>query len=112
MARGRRGYIRLKADRFDLMTRVVGCESEEARAFLLGVDPKTVARARRRPADVNFIAQTLYALGCRRDELAVHNLVPRFDELFDVVEVPRLIDRARRALALLNSKRTRPTRTP
>lgn len=83
----RRAGIRLKSDRFDLMTRIVGCESDEARARLLGVSVKTIWRARRGTLGVDFIAQTLFALGCHYGELAARNLLPCFDELFEVVEL-------------------------
>ena len=86
-ARTRRGAIRLKADRFDLITRVLGCDSDEARARLINVSPKTIYRARRGSLGQELIAQTLITLRDRRDELAAYNLIPSFDELFEVVEV-------------------------
>lgn len=86
-ARTRRGAIRLKTDRFDLITRVLGCDSDEARARLINVSAKTIYRAKRGSLGQELIAQTLITLGDRRDELAAYNLVPSFDELFEVVEV-------------------------
>jgi|SRR6185369_4410079 len=83
----RTAAIRLREDRFDVMTRVLGCVTYEACAELLGVDPKTVTRARRGAFGVAFIARTLAALAGRREELAAYNLTPSFEELFEVVEV-------------------------
>ena len=85
--RRRRGAIRLKTDRFDLITRVLGCDSDEARARLINVSAKTIYRAKRGTLGQELIAQTLITLGDRRDELAAYNLVPSFDELFEVVEL-------------------------
>jgi hypothetical protein len=84
----RRGAIRLKAQSFDLMTGVLGCWTDDARARLIGVSAKSIDRARRGSCMLghDFIAQTMLGLGARRDELATRNLVPCFDELFEVVE--------------------------
>jgi hypothetical protein len=69
------------------MTRVLGCDSDEARARLIGVNAKTIYRARRGILGQDLIAQTLISLGDRRDELTAYNLSPTFDELFEVVEI-------------------------
>jgi hypothetical protein len=83
----RRGAIRLKADRFDLMTKILGLNTDEARARFIDVNAKTLYRARHGSLGHELIAQTLISLRDRREELAVYNLTPSFDELFEVVEV-------------------------
>src|SRR5262245_24110307 len=82
----RRAVIRLRVDRFNLMTSVLGMQSDLAQADLLGVNPKTVYRAKLGNFGHDFIAQTLVSLGDRRDELGKLNLCPTFDELFEVVD--------------------------
>jgi hypothetical protein len=86
-ARRRQGVIRLKADQFDLITRVLKCDSDEARARLINVSAKSIYRARRGGLGQQLIAQTLINLRDRHDELAKYNLIPSFDELFEVVDV-------------------------
>lgn len=82
-----RASIRLKVPKFDLITRVLGCESEAARASLLGVTYITILRARN-GGNVGemFIAQTLAIFQRHAEELHRYNLKPSFDELFEVVE--------------------------
>jgi hypothetical protein len=86
-ARDRRGAVRLRADRFDLITRVLGYGNDQARARFINVSARTIYRARRGSLGQELIAQTLISLRDRRDELAAYNLVATFDELFEVIEV-------------------------
>jgi hypothetical protein len=79
--------IRLRGHRFGVMTRVLGCVTGEGCAKLLGVSATTIYRAQHDPVSAAFIAQTLGALGARSAELAPLNLVPSFDQLFEVVTV-------------------------
>ena len=82
----RQGEIRLRVKRFEMMTMVLGYRTDESRARLLRVNPKTLYRARRGNVGHDFITQTLVVLGRRRDELALFNLEPTFDELFEQVD--------------------------
>ena len=81
--------IRARMDRLDLMTRVLGCESDTARAELTGMSTRHWRRARDGYVGSVFIANTLVALRGRERELIARNLRPSFDELFEVVVVPR-----------------------
>jgi hypothetical protein len=83
--RPRRGLIRLRDRQFDLMTWVLNCASDEARARLIDMNAKTLYRARRGAIGEDFIAQILISLGDHHEELAKFNLAPKFDELFEVV---------------------------
>src|SRR3569833_110517 len=82
--------IRLRVDRFDLMTHVLGLIHDEARARAIGINPKSLYRARRGTTGEGFIAATVAALRRREDELAVYNLVASMDALFEVVVAPDL----------------------
>jgi hypothetical protein len=82
--------IRLRVDQFDLMTRVLGLVHDEARARAIGINSKSLYRARRGALGEGFIAATVAALRRREDELAELNLVPSMDALFEVVVVPDL----------------------
>ena len=86
-ARARRGAIHLRTDRFDIMTRILGCDTDEARARLIGVTARTLYRARRGNLGHDLIAQTLITLRDKQEELANYNLHPSFDDLFTVVEI-------------------------
>jgi hypothetical protein len=79
--------IRLRVDRFELMTRVLGCESDLARAYLIGVDPRTISRARQGVIGEVFMAKLVTALRRNRPRLAELGLEPTLDDLFEVVEL-------------------------
>lgn len=81
--------LRLRVDKFDLMTRVLGCESDAARAALLGLTYRTVLRARRGVVGEVFVAQTIFALQREGETLGQYGLKPTLDELFEVVAVER-----------------------
>lgn len=66
---------------------MLGCESEAARARLLGVDRKTIQRARAGQVGERFVAQTISALRRYEAELAEYGMRASFDELFEVVSV-------------------------
>lgn len=87
-----RAEIRLRSedgeDRFTVMTRVLGIESDTARANFVGVNPRTISRAREGVIGEEFIARTLSALRRREKTLAKFGLQPTFDDLFIVIDVP------------------------
>jgi len=77
--------IRVRRDRFDLMTRIVGATTPDARAELIGVHRRTLNRALKgRPGD-KFMAQTVAALRRHSEALGACGLAPTLDELFEVV---------------------------
>lgn len=82
-----RAVLRLREDKFDLMTRVLGCESDTARAALIGVTWRTVSRARRGRVGEMFVAQTVASLRREGDRLGALGLKVSIDELFEVVEL-------------------------
>jgi len=85
--RGTGATIRLRGDRFELMTRIVGAATPIERARLIGVDRKTIGRVRAgaiRPGH-EFMAKTVAALRLHSAALAECGLVPSLDELFEVV---------------------------
>lgn len=75
-------------DRFTVMTRVLGIESDTARAAFIGVNPRTISRARDGVIGEEFIARALSALRRREKALAKFGLQPTFDDLFVVIDVP------------------------
>lgn len=79
--------IRARMDRFDLMTRVLGCESDVDRAELIGVTDRTIRRARTNYVSGAFVAATLAGLRAHERDLAARNLRPTFDDLFEVLVV-------------------------
>lgn len=74
---------------FDLMTRILGCESDPARGDLIHMDRKSVQRARQGVIGKEYIANTLFWLGRKRDILAELNLDPTFESLFEIVAPER-----------------------
>lgn len=79
--------LRLRVDRFDLMTRILGCETELARAELIGMDYRSIWRARNGAVGTTFAANTVAALREHSAELAKYNLSVGLDELFEVVRI-------------------------
>nr|MDT0660806.1 hypothetical protein [Micromonospora sp. DSM 115978] len=77
--------LRLRSDRFDLMTTALGCRTDIARGELLGLSPRTIYRARRGSFGLEFIVKTIFVLQQHREALAEFNLCPSLDELFEVV---------------------------
>ena len=91
MITGIRAEIRLREARFDLITRILGCESDSARARLLDVDRKTIDRVREGRIGEEFIAKALAVLHLYADTLSELNISTKFEELFElVVEEPSL----------------------
>lgn len=80
--------ILARMDRFDLYTRVLGCETDVARGELIGMTDRAVRRARQGAVGGVFVANTLAALRRFERELAACNLRVTFEELFEVVVVP------------------------
>lgn len=81
---GTRAGIFLRLDRFDLITRVLGCGSDVARARLLDMDPKTIYRARRGVIGEEFIARLLDVMRQHEAELAAINIGVAFEDVFEV----------------------------
>jgi len=81
--------IQARMDQFDLMTRVIGCESDAARAELIGMSSRAIQRARTGFVGGAFVANTITALREHERDLAARNLFPTFDSLFVVRVVPR-----------------------
>lgn len=85
--------LRLRMEQFDLMTRLLGCESDTARAELIGVTYRTIWRARK-PLDRDqpqshdkLIAQAVANLRLHADELAKYGLHPTLDSLSEVIDL-------------------------
>lgn len=82
-----RPHVRLRLDRFDLYTRIVGATSDQARARLLGIASRTITRLRRdQHAGEAVIAATLAALQQHSEVLGQLGLLVRFEDLFEVAE--------------------------
>ncbi|AGL19533.1 hypothetical protein L083_6023 [Actinoplanes sp. N902-109] len=78
--------VRLREAEFDLITRILGCESDAARARLLDINPKTVTRVRRGVIGEEFIAKTLIMLRNNAEALAKVNIGTSFEDVFEVGE--------------------------
>jgi hypothetical protein len=79
--------VRLRKDRWELMTRIVGAATPNSRADLLGVDRKTIYRATMQGVfGLAFMARTVSALSRHSDLLAECGMTPTLDELFEVVD--------------------------
>jgi hypothetical protein len=74
----------LNSERFDLITKALGCESEAARARLLDVDPKTIYRARRGQVGEDFIARAIAIMRHHTSELEAIGVRPAFEAMFEV----------------------------
>lgn len=77
--------VRLRERRFNAATAAIGCASEIARSKLIGVDERTIRRARGGVIGEVFIARTIAALQRHASELAEIGMRPIFDEVFEVV---------------------------
>lgn len=77
--------VRLRVEYFDLITRVLGCESDAARGQLLDVHPKTIGRAKGGQVGEVFIAQAVFNLRKHADTLGQYGLTVSFEDLFEVV---------------------------
>jgi len=80
-----RATIRLRVDKFELMTRVVGATTMAQRSVLIGVDRKTIGRAINGVIGEVFMASTIAALRRHEPALRACGLTPSLDELFEVV---------------------------
>lgn len=74
----------LNSERFDLITRALGCDNETARARLLDVDPKTIYRARRGQIGEDFIARAIAIMRHHATELEAIGIKPAFEAMFEV----------------------------
>lgn len=72
---------------FCIMAQVAGASNDGERAALIGVDPKTVWRARQGILGHTFMAKCVAGLRRHAEELSVYNLHPTLDALFVVREV-------------------------
>lgn len=85
-SRDPRATIRLRRDRFELMTRIVGATTWQARADLLDMDRKTLQRARQGVFGLAFMAQAVSALERHAELLATCGVTPTLNDLFEVVD--------------------------
>ncbi|MFI2663684.1 hypothetical protein [Micromonospora carbonacea] len=85
---GMRAGVVLRPERFDEVTRIMGCTSEAARARLLGVDPKTIYRARHGILGEEFIAKVIDAMRANEPVLNAAGIDVDFEEVFEVGEKP------------------------
>lgn len=74
----------LNSERFDLITRAIGCDSEASRARLLDVDPKTIYRARRGQVGEDFIARAVAVMRDHATELEAIGIKPAFEAMFEI----------------------------
>lgn len=75
----------LVGERFDLITKALGCDSDMARARLLDVDPKTIYRVRRgQVVGEDFIARAIAVMRQRAAELEAIGVRPAFEAMFEV----------------------------
>lgn len=85
--RGTPATIRLRKDRFELMTNAVGATTRVARSELIGVDVRTITRAVNGIVGEAFMAKTVAALRRHRKALKARGLNPTLDDLFEVVDI-------------------------
>jgi hypothetical protein len=74
----------LNSERFDLITKALGCGSDTARARLLDVDPKTIYRARRGQVGEEFIARAISIMRNNSAKLEAIGVRPSFEAMFEV----------------------------
>ena len=81
--------IRARMDHIDLMTRVLGCESDVDRGRLFDMSSKTINRARSGYVGGAFVASVIASLRQHERALAARNLRVAFEELFEVVVIAK-----------------------
>lgn len=74
----------LVPERFDQITKALGCDSDMARSRLLDVDPKTIYRARRGVVGEDFIARSIAIMSQHASELEAIGIRPSFEAMFEV----------------------------
>lgn len=85
LRRDLRVAVKLRAAQFDSMTIAAGCADDADRAALIGVDAKTISRARRGILGEVFMARTVVALRRHSAEIiAATGTAPSLDALFEV----------------------------
>jgi hypothetical protein len=79
--------LRLRLDHFDLVTRMIGYTTWQAKAEFIGVDPATLSRVRRDGGRVSerVVAAILAALDRHRGWFAEKNTSIAFEALFTIV---------------------------
>ena len=83
---GTRAGVFLRGQRFDEVTKALGAHSDQARARLLAVDPKTIYRARRGVIGEEFIARVIDVMTRRASELVAVGVTPTFEAMFEIRE--------------------------
>lgn len=83
---GTRAYMRLRSGPFDQMTELLGATTELARAELVGIDRKSLWRARRGDGVAAIAPQIVAALTKHSNILALAGHQPTLDALFEVAE--------------------------
>jgi hypothetical protein len=83
---GTRAYLRLRSEPFDEMTALLGATTELARAALVGIDRKSLYRARRGDSVATIAPQIVAALSKYAEQLAAAGYRPNLDALFAVAE--------------------------
>lgn len=81
---GIRAGVWLNVEQFELITQELGARSDTSRARLLGVDPKTIYRARRGVIGEEFIAKALAVMLENAADLEAIGIKPSFEAMFEV----------------------------
>lgn len=76
--------IYLKAERFALVARLLGCTSDAALGRVIGMTEKTISRARGGMIGEQFVAAVLKAFGEHEQQLAQFGVGVKFEDLFEV----------------------------
>jgi hypothetical protein len=80
----RRAGVFLNEERFEMVTKALGADSDSARARLLRMDPKTIYLARRGVIGEKFIASALTVMREHEAELKAVGILPTFEAMFEV----------------------------
>lgn len=76
-------HIRLRKEHFNLVTKMLGCTSEDDRAALIGMTGRQLYRARNGAVGPKFVASTLAALAEHRDMFAAAGVPITFEAIFE-----------------------------
>lgn len=76
--------VRLRQERYEAWSRLLGLNTDTARAEFFGYDERTIRRARAGRLGANFIARTVFGFRTRLADLAPYGIDPALDELFTV----------------------------
>lgn len=75
-------------DVFTQMTRVLGIDTDAARAQFVGCSERTIRRVRQGVIGEEFMARAVAALRRHEKDLRRHGLAPSLDGIFRIVDVP------------------------